>query len=178
MLVDAVAAAGRGEVKVRSCRDDERASILAIINTAAEAYRGVIPSDRWHDPYMSEQELVSEIAAGVQFWGCEDGNGLAGVMGLQPMGEVDLIRHAYVYPVSQRSGIGGALLQHLRHLRTRRMLVGTWAAAEWAIRFYQRHGFVLVSPASKITLLKTYWTVPDRQIETSVVLANPPLEQR
>ena len=162
---------------VRPCRDDERASIVAIINAAAEAYRGVIPADRWHEPYMPEEELSSEIATGVQFWGYEEERRLVGVMGFQPMGEVDLIRHAYVLPAYQHSGIGGALLQNLRRVGTRRMLVGTWAAAEWAIRFYQRHGFALVSPAAKVTLLKTYWTVPDRQIETSVVLADPPLEE-
>jgi len=163
--------------KVRACRDNERATILAIINAAAEAYRGVIPGDRWHEPYMPEQELVTEIAAGVLFWGYEDEDGLSGVMGLQRISDVDLIRHAYVLPGSQRRGIGGALLQHLRQQSRRRMLVGTWAAAEWAIRFYQRHGFTAVSPAAKVTLLKTYWTVPDRQIETSVVLANPPLDE-
>jgi len=163
-------------VTVRRCRDDERASILAVINAAAEAYRGVIPSDRWHDPYMPEQELAGEIDAGVLFWGYEGEQGLLGVMGFQPVGDVDLIRHAYVAPGSQRAGIGGALLQHLRRLSTRRMLVGTWAAADWAITFYQRHGFALVSPAAKVTLLRTYWTVPDRQIETSVVLAYPPLD--
>lgn len=163
--------------KVRACRDDERASILAIVNAAAEAYRGVIPSDRWHDPYMSGEELASELAAGVLFWGYEDDGRLIGVMGFQHRGEVELIRHAYVLPDSQRSGIGGALLRHLRDLSARRMLVGTWAAADWAIRFYQRHGFVLVSAAAKVTLLKTYWTVPDRQIETSVVLADPPLDE-
>lgn len=162
---------------IRLCRNDERAAILAIINTAAEAYRSVIPADRWHEPYMSAEELAIEIAAGVQFWGYEADKGLAGVMGFQPMADVDLIRHAYVLPGRQRSGMGGALLQNLRHAGARRMLVGTWAAAEWAIRFYQRHGFALVSPANKVMLLKTYWTVPDRQIETSVVLANPPLEE-
>lgn len=162
-------------MKIRRCRDEEHASILAIINAAAEAYRGVIPSDRWHDPYMPEAELLGDIAAGVLFWGYEEEQKLRGVMGLQPRGGVDLIRHAYVLPGSQRCGIGGELLQHLGGLSPRRMLVGTWAAAEWAIRFYQRHGFVLVSPAAKVTLLKKYWTVPDRQIETSVVLANPPL---
>jgi len=162
---------------VRPCRVDEHAAILAIINTAAKAYRGVIPPDRWHEPYMPEEELIKEIAAGVRFWGYEGEKGLAGVMGFQNRGDVDLIRHAYVLPDSQRRGIGGELLQNLRRASTRRMLVGTWAAADWAVRFYQRHGFALVSPASKATLLQTYWTVPDRQIETSVVLANPPLEE-
>jgi GNAT superfamily N-acetyltransferase len=163
--------------KIRPCRDDERAAILAIVNAAAEAYRGVIPNDRWHEPYMPADELVSEIAAGVAFWGYQGEEGLVGVMGLQSVRDVDLIRHAYVLPGSQRRGIGGALLGHLQRLSGRRILVGTWAAADWAIRFYKRHGFALVSPAGKITLLKTYWTVPDRQIETSVVLANPPLDE-
>jgi GNAT superfamily N-acetyltransferase len=161
---------------IRRCRDDERAAILAIVNAAAEAYRGVIPADRWHEPYMPSQEFDSEIAAGVVFWGYEGDGDLVGVMGIQPVHDVDLIRHAYVLPDSQRRGIGTALLGHLRDLSARRMLVGTWAAADWATRFYRRHGFELVSPERKTALLKTYWTVPDRQIESSVVLANPPLD--
>jgi len=164
-------------VNIRRCRDDERAAILAIVNGAAEAYRGVIPADRWHEPYMPADELDGEIGAGVAFWGYEADGVLVGVMGFQPVRDVDLIRHAYVLPGSQRRGVGGALLGHLRSLSRRRILVGTWAAADWAIRFYRHHSFALVSPASKITLLKTYWTVPDRQIETSVVLANPPLDE-
>jgi GNAT superfamily N-acetyltransferase len=159
---------------IRPCRDDERPTILAIVNSAAEAYRGIIPADCWHEPYMPAPELDGEIAAGVQFWGYEADGALLGVMGIQPVRDVDLIRHAYVLPGDQRRGIGGALLGHLRGLSTRRILIGTWAAAEWAVRFYQRHGFALTSPERKTTLLKTYWTVPDRQIETSVVLANPP----
>jgi GNAT superfamily N-acetyltransferase len=162
---------------VRRCRDDERTAILAIVNAAAEAYRGAIPADRWHEPYMDARELDGEIADGVVFWGYEAGGALIGTMGIQAMREVDLIRHAYVLPSSQRHGVGGALLRHLRGLSSRRMLVGTWAAADWAIRFYRRHGFELVSLERKTALLKTYWTIPDRQIETSVVLANPPLER-
>ena len=158
---------------VRPCRDDDRTTILAIINAAAEAYRGVIPADRWHVPYMQPDELDREIAAGVAFWGHVADDVLVGVMGIQPVRDVDLIRHAYVRPDSQGHGIGGALLQHLQGLSTRPMLVGTWGAAEWAIRFYRRHGFELVSQARKSVLLKTYWNIPDRQIETSVVLANP-----
>lgn len=161
---------------VRCCRDDERGAILAIINAAAEAYRGVIPADRWHDPYMPAAELDSEIAAGVTFWGFENEGRLIGVMGIQPVRDVDLIRHAYVLPEAQRRGVGSALLRDLRKLTNRRMLIGTWAAAEWAIAFYERHGFVLVPTMHKTVLLKTYWTVPDRQIETSVVLANPPYD--
>ena len=162
---------------IRPCRDDDRAAILAIVNAAAEAYRGVIPADRWHEPYMPWDELASEIAAGVAFWGYEEDGRLAGVMGFQSVRDVDLIRHAYVLPSSQRRGIGGALLGHLRQLSTRRILVGTWEAADWAIRFYRRHGFELVAPARKALLLKAYWNVPDRQIEVSVVLASPPVDE-
>jgi GNAT superfamily N-acetyltransferase len=125
---------------------------------------------------MPAAELDQEISAGVAFWVYEADGALVGTMGIQPVREVDLIRHAYVLPGNQRHGVGGALLGHLQSLSTRRMLVGTWAAAEWAISFYQRHGFELVSPERKTTLLKTYWTIPARQIETSVVLANPPDE--
>ena len=162
---------------IRPCRDDDRTAILAIINAAAEAYRGVIPADRWHEPYMSREELDSEIAAGVVFWGYEEDGSLAGVMGIQSVRDVDLIRHAYVLPGSQRRGIGGALLGHLRQSSTRHILIGTWEAADWAIRFYIRHGFELVVPARKTALLKAYWDVPDRQMEVSVVLANPPLDE-
>jgi GNAT superfamily N-acetyltransferase len=158
---------------IRRCRDDERPAILAIVNAAAEAYRGVIPPDRWHDPYMPAGELDGEIAAGVAFWGYEADGALLGVMGIQPVDDVTLIRHAYVAPGRQRSGVGGALLDHLIATATQPLLVGTWAAAEWAIRFYERHGFVLVSPERKTELLRTYWTIPDRQVETSVVLARP-----
>jgi GNAT superfamily N-acetyltransferase len=162
---------------IRSCRDDERAAILLIVNAAAEAYRTVIPADRWHEPYMPADELEGEMAAGVAFWGYEAEGALVGVMGIQPVRDVDLIRHAYVLPGYQRHGVGSALIEHLRGLSDRPMLVGTWAAAEWAISFYRRHGFELVSPERKNVLLKTYWTIPDRQIETSVVLASPPLDR-
>ena len=155
--------------EIRPCRDDEREEMLAIVNGAAEAYRGVIPADRWREPYMPREELGAEIADGVEFWGYEDG-GLVGVMGIQPVRDVDLIRHAYVAPGSQRGGIGGSLLEHLMQGRTRRVLVGTWAAAEWAVAFYERHGFQYVGRRRTDALLKEYWTIPERQIETSVVL--------
>lgn len=161
---------------IRSFREDDRPDILAIINAAAEAYRGVIPADRWHEPYMPAADLDHEIEAGVAFWVYETDGELAGVMGIQPVRDVDLIRHAYVLPGHQGRGIGGAMLAHLQGLSSRRMLIGTWAAADWAIRFYQRHGFELVSHERTPALLKTYWTIPDRQIETSVVLAKPPLD--
>ena len=159
----------------RPCRDDERGEILAIVNAAAEAYRGVIPADRWREPYMEPKELDAELAAGVRFWGCEDGGGLLGAMGVQGIDDVELIRHAYVRPAHQRRGVGAALLRHLLAMGERQRLVGTWAAADWAIAFYRRNGFELVSPQRKDELLRTYWTIPDRQIETSVVLAYPPL---
>lgn len=136
----------------------------------------MIPEDRWHEPYMSADELDGEIAGGVAFWGYEADGTLLGVMGIQPVGDVDLIRHAYVLPGSQGRGVGGALLAHLRGLSDRRMLVGTWATAEWAIRFYRRHGFEQVTPAQKNELLRRYWSIPERQIEASVVLADPPLD--
>ena len=160
---------------IRPCRDDEREAILAIVNAAAEAYRGVIPADRWHEPYMPMAELVGEMEAGVEFLGYEANGALVGVMGIQAREDVDLIRHAYVLPRIQGGGIGSALLGHLTRATTRRTLVGTWATAEWAIGFYRRHGFELVAPERKAELLRTYWTIPERQIEASVVLAHPPL---
>lgn len=159
---------------IRPCRDDERGAILAIVNAAAEAYRGVIPADRWREPYMPVDELEREIAAGVAFWGYEADGALVGIMGIQPVRDVELIRHAYVAPGSQGRGVGGALLEHLARRSTRPMLVGTWAAADWAVRFYRRHGFEQVSTERKTTLLRTYWTLPERQIETSVVLEARP----
>jgi GNAT superfamily N-acetyltransferase len=162
---------------IRPCRDDDRGPILDIVNAAAEAYRGVIPDDRWHEPYMDLPELDREIAGGVAFWGFEEDGELIGVMGIQPVGDVDLIRHAYVLPARQGLGVGRALLEHLRRLTDRRILIGTWAAADGAVRFYRRNGFELVSPQRTAALLRTYWTIPDRQIELSVVLASPPLDE-
>jgi len=162
---------------IRLCRDDERSTILAIVNAAAEAYRGVIPADRWHEPYMRAAELDGEIAAGVVFWGYEAAGELLGAMGIQPVGDVELIRHAYVRPDSQGRGVGGALLGHLEARATRPLLVGTWATAEWAIGFYQRHGFRPVGPERTRTLLKAYWSIPERQIETSVVLIKDPMSR-
>jgi GNAT superfamily N-acetyltransferase len=158
-------------MSIRRCREDEREAILGIVNDAAQAYRPVIPGDRWREPYMSRRELDDEIAAGVVFWGYEADGALVGLMGIQPVREVDLIRHAYVAPDRQRRGVGGALLEHLMRVSSRRLLVGTWAAADWAIRFYERHGFELIPPAQTAAVLRSYWTIPDRQVETSVVLA-------
>jgi GNAT superfamily N-acetyltransferase len=164
----------RAVSEIRRCTDDDRAAIAAIVDAAAEAYRGVIPADRWHDPYMPREELDAEIAAGVEFWGYESGGELLGIMGVQTVREVELIRHAYVVPDAQGRGIGGALLEHLVGRATLPLLVGTWAAAEWAVRFYERHGFELVGRQRKDELLKRYWSIPDRQIATSVVLTGPP----
>jgi GNAT superfamily N-acetyltransferase len=144
------------------------------VNAAAEAYRGVIPPDCWHEPYMPAEELDREIAAGVAFWGYVADGALLGVMGIQDVGDVDLIRHAYVAPGAQRRGVGSALLKQLVASTERRTLVGTWAAAEWAICFYRRHGFELVPREQTAELLKTYWTIPERQVETSVVLSRCP----
>jgi GNAT superfamily N-acetyltransferase len=160
---------------IRPCRDDDRDAILAIVNAAAEAYRGVIPDDCWHEPYMPAAELEREISAGVVFWGYEADGELVGVMGIQDVDDVELIRHAYVSPDSQGRGIGSALLERLARPTGPRTLVGTWAAADWAIRFYQQRGLELVAPERGPGLLRTYWTIPDRQVETSVVLARPGL---
>jgi GNAT superfamily N-acetyltransferase len=167
---------GSAMSNIRRCRDDERTAMLGIINAGAEAYRGVIPSDCWHEPYMPARDFDQEMGRDVEFWGYEVEGALVGVMGIQPVRDVDLIRHAYVLPERQRHGVGAALITHLRQLSARRMLVGIWSAATWAIRFYQRHNFQLLAPERTRGVLETYWTITDRQIETSVVLANPPFE--
>ena len=157
---------------IRACDSRDIAAIERIVNDAALAYRGVIPADCWHEPYMPRAELDAEIAAGVRFWGWEDVGALVGVMGMQDVKDATLIRHAYVESRAQRRGIGSALMDALVPLAKGRLLVGTWAAARWAIRFYERHGFRLVTPAEKDRLLDTYWTIPERQRDTSVVLAH------
>lgn len=157
---------------IRVCEQRDFDAIRTIINQAAEAYRGVIPPDRLRNPYMSREELLHEIEAGVKFWGYADESDLLGVMGIQDVHDVTLIRHAYVRIDSQGRGIGALLLAQLRELTTRPVLIGTWADAEWAIRFYRRHGFEKVSHDDKERLLRRYWKIPERQIETSVVLAD------
>ena len=159
-------------MRLRELRPGERDALLAIVNDAAQAYRGLIPADRWHEPYMPRAELEAEIAAGVEFWGAEEDGRLLGVMGIQDRGEVALVRHAYVAPGAQRKGIGRSLLNHVQSLAQKPLLVGTWAAAEWAIAFYRRNGFTLVAGERKDALLRKYWSIPERQIETSVVLAS------
>jgi len=146
-------------------------AILKIINDAAQAYKGVIPDDRWKEPYMSAEELRREIVADVRFFGWIEAGHLLGVTGIQALKDTTLIRHAYVLPGYQRQGIGTKLLEYLIGLaETQEILVGTWADATWAIRFYEKHGFKLVSPREKDRLLRTYWNIPERQVETSVVL--------
>jgi len=157
---------------IRRCEDRDFETIWTIVNDGAQAYQGIIPADRWTVPYMSREKLSHEIEDGVTFWGCEDGGVLTGVMGLQQVQDVTLIRHAYVRTSNQKQGVGGRLLAHLLGLAENPVLVGTWADAAWAIHFYQRYGFEFVSHPEKVRLLRKYWTVPDRQIETSVVLAD------
>src|SRR5271155_2259138 len=161
-----------GGPMIRRCDNVDFEVIWAIINDGAQAYRGTIPEDRWTEPYMSREKLQHEIDDGVVFWGYEDADNLLGVMGLQEVRDVTLIRHAYVRTSSQKQGVGARLLSHLRLLTKRPVLIGTWADAVWAIRFYERHGFQMVSTTEKDRLLKQYWKIPERQIETSVVLAD------
>ena len=148
------------------------AAMLAVINDAARAYHGVIPADRWHEPYMPADELEKEIIGGVVFWVAEQDGRLSGVIGIQDKEEVALVRHAYVAPTTQRSGVGTKLLRHVESLVDKPILIGTWAAASWAIEFYRRNGFTIVPTDHKDHLLRKYWSIPARQIETSIVLAN------
>ena len=157
---------------IRKGREADSPAILAIINAAALAYRGVIPPDRWHEPYMPADELEKEIADGIVFWVAEEGGKLLAVMGMQDKGEVALVRHAYVAPAAQRKGLGTKLLRHVQGLTDKPVLIGTWADASWAIDFYCRNGFKVVPNARKEALLRRYWSIPARQIETSVVLAD------
>jgi len=157
---------------IRQSVEADFAGILGIINDAAVAYRGVIPADRWHEPYMSASDLETQIAEGVVFWIAEQEGRLAGVMGIQDKGDVALVRHAYVASTTQRSGVGTKLLRHVESLADKPILIGTWAAASWAIEFYRRNGFTMVSDDDKDRLLRQYWSIPARQIETSVVLAD------
>ena len=158
---------------IRCCDERDLELIWSIINDGAHAYESVIPADCWTDPYMSRHELHAEMEDGVSFWGYEDNEALQGVMGIQQVEDVTLIRHAYVRTGSQKRGIGGRLLSHLRKLAHGPVLIGTWADAVWAIRFYEKHGFRVVPPEQKERLLRQYWNVPARQVETSVVLVDP-----
>jgi len=159
---------------IRECTVEDAERICAVVNEAAEAYRGVIPDDCWHEPYMPLDELRREMA-GMTFFGWDDpdgqaASGLVGVMGYQPLGPVTLVRHAYVLSTRQGEGIGGRLLEHLLAMSSGRLLVGTWKAATWAVRFYESHGFRRLSDAESQELLRRYWEIPQRQRETSLVL--------
>lgn len=157
---------------IRKCTESDFNTIFEIINDAAIAYKAVIPRDRWHEPYMSAPEIRHEIEDGVTFWGFEKDGDLLGVMGIQDRGDVALIRHAYVLTRFRKQGIGENLLLYLESLTEKPILVGTWKAASWAISFYEKNGYILVSDGEKDRLLRMYWAIPERQIETSVVLVN------
>lgn len=157
---------------IRRCVEEDFETIYSIINEAAIAYKGVIPADRWREPYMPRRELERETREGVRFWGYEENGKLLGVMGIQDVKDVSLIRHAYVRNAYQGQGIGKKLLSYLCDQATRPMLVGTWADATWAVRFYEKHGFRQVTKEAKDRLLRTYWKIPARQIEASIVLAD------
>ena len=160
------------EPMIRKGTEEDFEEIFNIINDAAEAYKGAIPSDRWHEPYMSKEELKAQIDDGVRFSCCVDNDEIVGVMGIQDKTDVQLIRHAYVRTKHRNKGIGTLLLLELMRDSTKPILIGTWKAADWAIRFYEKHGFCLVDEEEKSRLLKNYWSIPDRQAETSVVLAD------
>jgi N-acetylglutamate synthase-like GNAT family acetyltransferase len=157
---------------IRKCTDSDFEGIYGVINEAAQAYKGVIPNDRWHEPYMPRIQLRKEIEDGVCFWGIEEGRALVGVMGIQDKGEVCLIRHAYVKTNCRNMGMGTRLLRHLESMTEKPILIGTWSDATWAIRFYQKNGYRLLREAEKNDLLTKYWNIPERQVETSVVLAD------
>ena len=157
---------------ITKCTTDNFKEIFEIINDGASAYKGVIPADRWHEPYMPEEELSIQIGQGVEFWCYKEADEILGVMGIQDKGDVTLIRHAYVRSTKRNKGVGSKLLAHLASIATTPILIGTWADASWAIEFYKKHGFRLVSASEKERLLRKYWSIPERQIETSVVLSN------
>jgi N-acetylglutamate synthase-like GNAT family acetyltransferase len=157
---------------IRKGTDEDFDAILAIINDAAMAYKGIIPADRWHEPYMTREELQSQIDDGVRFSCYVNSNQVVGVMGIQDRGDVDLIRHAYVRTKQRKSGVGTRLLLDLIKHSQKPVLIGTWKAAHWAISFYEKHGFSVVEGAAKNRLLRKYWVIPDRQVETSVVLVD------
>jgi len=163
---------------IRKCEQKDFKEIYNIINDGASAYRGIIPADRWHEPYMSEEELKKQIDEGVQFWSYIEERVILGVMGIQFKGDVTLIRHAYVRTSQRNKGIGSKLLAHLSSISRTPVLIGTWADAIWAIEFYQKHGFQLLQEEEKNNLLRKYWSIPARQVETSVVLASADWETR
>jgi len=157
---------------IRKATNEDFEEIWAVINDAASAYKGVIPADRWHEPYMTKEELKAQISDGVRFTCYLDGNEIIGVMGIQEKEEVNLVRHAYVRTKQRNTGIGTRLLEELIRDSQKPILIGTWKAAHWAIRFYENHGFSVLDEEEKNRLLRKYWVIPDRQVETSVVLAD------
>ena len=157
---------------ITKCNEQDFSRIYEVINDGASAYKGIIPADRWHEPYMSKEELKTQMEEGVEFWCYSENGNILGVMGIQDKGEVTLIRHAYVRSVERKKGIGGKLLEHLRSMTSTPILIGTWADAKWAIDFYVKHGFRLLSREDTRELLHSYWRIPERQVETSVVLAS------
>ncbi|MBW1775347.1 MAG: GNAT family N-acetyltransferase [Deltaproteobacteria bacterium] len=157
---------------IRKCTESEFETIYRIINDAAEAYKGIIPEDRWHEPYMPREELEGEIRDGVVFWGLEEGGKLLGVMGIQDRGDVNLIRHSYVLQRAQKKGVGRKLLRYLEGMADKPVLIGTWESATSAVSFYQKNGYTLLPKEQKNRLIQKYWSIPERQIETSVVLAD------
>lgn len=159
-------------IMVAKSQKEDFQQIYEIINDGASAYQGIIPADRWHNPYMTEEELTTQIGEGVQFWTYAQDSRIIGVMGIQFKGGVTLIRHAYVRTTEREKGVGSKLLAHLCATATTPILIGTWADAKWAVEFYQKHGFRLLPEEEKNSLLRKYWSVPVRQIETSVVLPN------
>jgi N-acetylglutamate synthase-like GNAT family acetyltransferase len=161
-----------GTGMIRLCGEQDQEVMYRIINDAAKAYQCVIPDDRYHEPYMSREELGQEIADGVVFWGIEQDGELMGVMGIQDKGEVALIRHAYVTTARRQGGIGSSLVRHITALTDKPILIGTWEAASWAVSFYLKNGFILIPVNEKRALLQKYWDIPERQIDTSVVLAS------
>jgi len=157
---------------IRTATEKDFDEIYEIINDAAIAYKGIIPADRWHEPYMTKEELKQQIEDGVRFSCYLDKDQIIGVMGIQDRKDVTLIRHAYVATTQRKKGIGTILLQELIRGSKKPILIGTWKDAHWAISFYEKHGFNLVSEEEKDTLLRKYWDIPPRQVETSVVLAD------
>ena len=156
---------------IRACTAADLPQMFSIINDAAQAYKGIIPADRWHEPYMPMDELKAQITDGIVFSGYEASGQLLGVMGIQDKGEVTLIRHAYVRTTVRRQGIGEKLLRHLETTTPKPVMIGTWRAATWAIRFYEKNGYRLLPKEEAEPLMRKYWGIPERQVETSVVLA-------
>ena len=156
---------------ITECTKKNISNILYVINDASLKYKGIIPNDCWHEPYMTKQKLISEFANGVRMFGYNKDSNLVGVMGIQELKDVTLIRHAYILTQYQGLGIGKSLLQHLFKIKTSScLLVGTWRDATWAIQFYEKFGFILHTKKQTAQLLKKYWNLPSKQIKNSVVL--------